>query len=71
MLSHDNLVYTARVLCEVFIMRGNGSGSNGGIERLVSYLPLSHVAANVTDIFVMMTCAGTVYFADKDALKGM
>jgi len=38
-------------------------------ERIVSFLPLSHVAANVTDIFVMFSCLGTVYFADKDALK--
>ena len=72
MLSHDNLVYTARVLCDVFAMRGTaGSGNSGGCERIVSYLPLSHVAANVTDIFVMMACAGAVYFADKGALKGV
>ena len=70
MLSHDNLVYTARVLCDVFAMRGSGNTSAGGFERIVSYLPLSHVAANVTDIFVMMVCAGAVYFADKNALKG-
>jgi len=39
-------------------------------ERLVSYLPLSHVAANICDIFVMMTSVGSVTFADKNALKG-
>ena len=39
-------------------------------ERLVSFLPLSHVAANITDILVMLTCVGTVYFADRNALKG-
>ena len=38
-------------------------------ERLVSFLPLSHVAANITDILVMLTCVGTVYFADRNALK--
>jgi len=38
-------------------------------ERIVSFLPLSHVAANTTDIFVMISCLGTVYFADKNALK--
>jgi long-chain-fatty-acid--CoA ligase ACSBG len=36
----------------------------------VSYLPLSHVAANFLDIFVTMTTQSGVYFADKDALKG-
>ena len=39
-------------------------------ERFVSYLPLSHVAANIMDIFMVMQCLGTLYFANKDALKG-
>ena len=40
------------------------------VERLVSYLPLSHVAANILDIFVLMRCQSATYFADKNALKG-
>ena len=63
MLNHDNLAYTAAVLCRTFSMADFR-------ERIVSYLPLSHVAANTTDIFVMMRCVGCVYFADRDALKG-
>ncbi len=63
MLSHDNLTYASRRLVEIFELREKD-------ERLVSYLPLSHVAANICDIFVMMGSVGTVYFADKDALKG-
>ena len=39
-------------------------------ERFVSYLPLSHVAANIMDIFMATQCLGTVYFANRDALKG-
>ena len=39
-------------------------------ERFVSYLPLSHVAANIMDIFMVIQCLGTLYFANKDALKG-
>jgi hypothetical protein len=31
----------------------------------------SHVAANIMDIFMVTTCAGTIYFANKDALKVM
>ena len=61
MLSHDNLTYTARVLAELYELDG---------ERYLSYLPLSHVAANITDIFLMITSASTVYFADRNALKG-
>lgn len=48
----------------------------GGLARLteatevfVSYLPLSHVAAQILDIFVPMLYAVTVYFAQPDALK--
>ena len=63
MLSHDNLTFTAQRLCDIFEMRDKQ-------ERIVSYLPLSHVAANICDIFVMMTSIGSVYFADKNALKG-
>lgn len=39
-------------------------------EVLISYLPLSHVAAQIVDIYLTTTCAGTIYFADKNALKG-
>ena len=63
MLSHDNLTYTARRLCHTFDLKNRE-------ERLVSYLPLSHVAANICDIFAMINIQGTVYFADKNALKG-
>jgi long-chain-fatty-acid--CoA ligase ACSBG len=50
-------------MCEIYGMRDCQ-------ERLVSYLPLSHVAATILDIFVMMTSASPVYFADRNALKG-
>lgn len=63
MLSHDNLTFTARTLVEHY-------GLQHTQERFVSYLPLSHVAANIMDIFMTVTCAGTLYFANRDALKG-
>ncbi|CAH0562220.1 unnamed protein product [Brassicogethes aeneus] len=63
MLSHDNLTWDALAISERLIMdRGN--------EHIVSFLPLSHVAAQVVDIYTTMTIAATVYFADKNALKG-
>lgn len=64
MLSHDNLTwdsYTVTVHLDDLQM---------GKETLVSYLPLSHVAGQMIDILVPLTIAGTVYFADRDALKG-
>jgi len=63
MLSHDNLTFTSRTLAEVYNLQDME-------ERFVSYLPLSHVAANIMDMFMVIQCLGTLYFANKDALKG-
>lgn len=64
MLSHDNFSWDAYSFT-VYV-----DNLQMGKEVLVSYLPLSHVAAQIIDIFISMTIAATVYFADKDALKG-
>ncbi|CAN9512653.1 unnamed protein product [Ophioblennius macclurei] len=63
MLSHDNITWTARTATTAI-------NANDAVEVLVSYLPLSHIAAQLIDIFVCMSFAGTVFFADPDALKG-
>lgn len=64
MLSHDNFSWDA------YSFTNHVDNLQMGKEVLVSYLPLSHVAAQIIDIFISMTIAATVYFADKDALKG-
>ncbi|EDW11889.1 very long-chain-fatty-acid--CoA ligase bubblegum [Drosophila mojavensis] len=64
MLSHDNISYDTR---------GIGKGLEKivlGAECMVSYLPLSHVAAQVVDIYAIASFGGCIWFADKDALKG-
>lgn len=38
-------------------------------EHVVSYLPLSHIAAQMCDIWAAMTFGVQVYFAQPDALK--
>lgn len=63
MLSHDNLTWDALAVSELVNL-------DKAEERLVSYLPLSHVAAQLVDIYIVMMNAGCVYFADPDALKG-
>ncbi|KAM4745897.1 long-chain-fatty-acid--CoA ligase ACSBG2-like [Anableps anableps] len=63
MLSHDNITWTARTVSKMI-------NPNCCEEVLVSYLPLSHVAAQMMDIWCSMTLAGTTYFAEPDALKG-
>ncbi|XP_011299944.1 very long-chain-fatty-acid--CoA ligase bubblegum isoform X2 [Fopius arisanus] len=63
MLSHDNLIYDGMTIKQAL-------PPYDGIENVVSYLPLSHVAAQVIEIFTSMWMGATVYFADKNALKG-
>lgn len=38
-------------------------------EVVVSYLPLSHIAAQMMDIWVPMKIGAFIYFAQPDALK--
>lgn len=63
MLSHDNIIWSARTANKLVGMKDRQ-------EVVVSYLPLSHIAANMCDIWAIMYCCGTVVFADKMALKG-
>lgn len=41
-----------------------------GQEHIISYLPLSHIATQIVDIYSTLTCAGTCWFAQPDAFKG-
>ncbi|XP_020293396.1 very long-chain-fatty-acid--CoA ligase bubblegum [Pseudomyrmex gracilis] len=63
MLSHDNLLHNARVITAAVQLQEKS-------ESTVSYLPLSHVAAQLIDIILQIFIASTVHFADKKALKG-
>jgi len=63
MLSHDNLTFTSRAL-----ERSYGR-LDYGKERGISYLPLSHIAAQMTDIYLPLLAGSTVYFAQPDTLK--
>ena len=38
-------------------------------ETFISYLPLSHIAGALMDIFITISVAATVYFAQPDALR--
>lgn len=37
---------------------------------ILSYLPLSHIAALMIDCYMIMYVGAEIKFADKDALKG-
>ncbi len=66
MLSHRNLAWTARTLIDL----GGGHGGDVG----VSYLPLSHIAEQMSTVHMAATAGSTVYFAESieklgDAIK--
>uniref|UniRef100_A0AAV2MRN8 long-chain-fatty-acid--CoA ligase n=1 Tax=Knipowitschia caucasica TaxID=637954 RepID=A0AAV2MRN8_KNICA len=63
MLSHDNITWTT-------LTAGKTAGLNYTEEVIISYLPLSHAAAQMYDIWLCMRYAGTTYFAEPDVLQG-
>eukprot|EP00906_Rhabdomonas_costata_P011068 RCo015584 len=70
MLSHDCMAFTVHSLLQHL-----GSFGTDEEERLLSYLPLSHIAAQVVDLALPVVAAGTlphgcvVTFARPDALS--
>lgn len=62
MISHDNIVFTTQI-----VGRTVNVGKN---DRMVSFLPASHIAANSVDILGALVNGVPMYFADADALRG-
>jgi len=58
MLSHDNLAWTAQLLIDA------GGGKLDG-DATLSYLPLSHIAEQMSTIHMPTTAGSTVYFAES------
>lgn len=63
MLSHDNLTWCAGTFSHSFKIQRDS-------EVMVTYLPLSHIAGQIVDIYISMKYGAVVYFAKPDALKG-
>ncbi|KAL5005186.1 hypothetical protein ScPMuIL_018642 [Solemya velum] len=64
MLSHDNVTWTAFMICQTLGFLDKEDG------RVVSYLPLSHIAGQMLDMYIPICCHMSVYFAQPDAMKG-
>lgn len=71
MISHDNCLWTA-VTCvySCLDVRSEKERDEFYLLRFVSYLPLSHIAAQVVDMYVPLCQRSEVWFARPDALKG-
>lgn len=65
MLSHDNIT-----ICAITASKYVGLNPDVSQDQAVSYLPLSHIAAQLTDIWIPVFAAACVWFAGPDALKG-
>ncbi|RLN56814.1 hypothetical protein BBJ29_005520 [Phytophthora kernoviae] len=63
MIPHDNLTWVVSAAL-------NAHPEVLSAKRSVSFLPLSHSAAQLLDIYVPMMIGSEVYFADPDALRG-
>ena len=62
MLSHDNITWTSRAIAS-FVEAPPAQ------EQVLSYLPLGHIAAQLFEIYVPITIAGTVFFPKQDVLS--
>ncbi|XP_028014928.1 long-chain-fatty-acid--CoA ligase ACSBG2 isoform X1 [Eptesicus fuscus] len=66
MLSHDNITWLAGTVAKDLKLTCAPEKQ----EVVVSYLPLSHIAALMMDIWMPMKVGGCTHFAQPDALKG-
>ncbi|XP_032163776.1 long-chain-fatty-acid--CoA ligase ACSBG2-like isoform X3 [Mustela erminea] len=66
MLSHDNITWTTLATAQRLSYKCPPEAQ----EILVNYLPLSYMGAQLLDMWVSISVAGTLYFAPPDALRG-
>ena len=64
MLSHDNIIWTIKTILDTVKIYPTDP------LRIVSYLPLSHIAGQMFDIYMPLINGGQTWFAKPTALKG-
>jgi long-chain-fatty-acid--CoA ligase ACSBG len=67
MLSHDNYTWVVDALGNHFNFSLDNLNGNG---RMISMLPLSHVAAQLVDLVVCIRFGSNLFFTDASALQG-
>ncbi|GKY95050.1 decanoate-CoA ligase [Mayamaea pseudoterrestris] len=65
MITNDNITWTVETM-----LLATRKGTMDTSDVMVSYLPLSHVAAQMIDMYLPNRCGSQIYFAQPDALKG-
>jgi len=68
MLSHDNILCATEGVVET--LHPTIDVNSTYQETCISYLPLSHIAAQMTDLYIPVRAGAVVWFARPDALKG-
>ena len=63
MLTHDNVTWTAQAQLNTMDPLDNN-------DNIISYLPLSHIAAQMLDMHCAMLTGIQIWFAQPDALRG-
>mmetsp|Transcript_27792 Transcript_27792/g.32050 ORF Transcript_27792/g.32050 Transcript_27792/m.32050 type:complete len:481 (+) Transcript_27792:612-2054(+) len=64
MITNDNLTWTSDALLRSMPRLLDNS------DHVISYLPLSHIAAQMLDIYAPIGCGMQIWFAKPDALRG-
>ena len=64
MITNDNITWTAKAMIKDINLPLNNN------DHFVSFLPLSHIAAQMLDMHVAMCAGAQVWFAQPDALRG-
>ena len=67
MISHDNYTWVTDAVGKRF---GFDDPSRTGKGRILSMLPLSHVAAQLVDLVITLRYGISVFFTDQSALQG-
>jgi len=63
MITHDNTTWTAQAQLATMAKVDNN-------DHMISYLPLSHIAAQMLDLYCPLATGLQLWFAQPDALKG-
>lgn len=67
MVSHDGYIFLLNII-EVSMKEYNNYFDGGG--RILSYLPLSHAAAQVIDLMMGVYMGANVFFAAPTVMQG-